>query len=286
MRRLPRWLIARRLVQLTVLGGFWAGAHLGAARWLRGDLSSATVAGWLPLTDPFAALQMWLAGHAVAATALTGAAVVLGLYGLVGGRGFCGWVCPINPVTDLAAWINRRFALRGAVRLSRQARWVTLAVSLALSAALGVAVFEWISPIGVAQRWVIYGLGGGWTVVAGVLLFDLFIVERGVCGHLCPLGAFYQVVGARPAVRVRFDVTACDDCMACHKICPERHVLRPILPGAVRATWINSGACLNCGRCVDACEPGALALSLRWPLRAPRPTPKPPTQIPPPRRTT
>lgn len=265
--RVPRWLLARRLTQLAVLFGFWAAARFGGEAWLRGNLSSAVVLDTVPLSDPFAVVQMWLAGHTVAASALLGAAVVVGFYGLVGGRAFCGWVCPINPLTDLAAWLNRRFKLHGVVRLPRTTRWLALVGSLLLSLALSVAAFEWISPVGVAHRAVVYGLAGGWTVLAAVVLFDLFIVERGVCGHLCPLGAFHHLVGARPAVRVRFDAQACDDCMACHRICPERQVLQPILPGRPeRALWVDGGACLNCGRCIDVCSPGALRFGLRAPL--------------------
>lgn len=263
---LPKWLLLRRASQIGTLAAFAVAAHFGATQVLRGNLSSSLLFDAVPLTDPFAALQMLLAGHAVTATALTGAALVLALYALVAGRAFCSWVCPLNLVTDLAAWLNRRHKLRGVLRLPRTTRWLVLVLSLALSALLGVAAFEWISPIGVLQRMVIYGLGAGWTVVAGVFLFDLLVMERGVCGHLCPLGAFYALVGSRPALRVRFDAAACTDCMDCHKICPERQVLHPILPTGPRATWIDAGACTNCGRCVDVCEPHALQFGVRAPL--------------------
>jgi ferredoxin-type protein NapH len=36
-----------------------------------------------------------------------GALIVLAFYALVGGRVFCSWVCPVNLVTDLAAWLRR-----------------------------------------------------------------------------------------------------------------------------------------------------------------------------------
>ena len=266
MSRFPKWLVLRRVVQVSTVASFAVATHLGATQLLRGTLSSSLILDTVPLSDPFAVLQMLAAGHAVASSALIGAALVLGFYALIGGRAFCSWVCPVNLLTDLAAAINTRHKLRSVVRLPRTTRWAVLALTIALSALLGVAAFEWISPIGVLQRMVIYGLGAGWTVVGGLFLFDLLVMERGFCGHLCPLGAFYAVVGARPALRIRFDEAACTDCMACHKICPERHVLKPILPTGPRAPWINAGACTNCGRCIDVCEDRALRFGVRTPL--------------------
>jgi len=80
--------------------------------------------------------------------------------------------------------------------LSRKIRYTVLALTLVLSALAGVAAFEWISPIGMAHRELLFGAGLGWTAVVGVFLFDLFVLRNGWCGHLCPLGAFYALLGA------------------------------------------------------------------------------------------
>ena len=37
--------------------------------------------------------------------------MVLAFYGLVGGRVFCSWVCPVNVVTDASAALRRRLGL-------------------------------------------------------------------------------------------------------------------------------------------------------------------------------
>lgn len=52
------------------------------------------------------------------------------------------------------------------------------------------AAFEWISPIGMAHREIIYGVGIGLLFLVGIFLFDLLVVKHGWCGHLGPLGAF------------------------------------------------------------------------------------------------
>jgi ferredoxin-type protein NapG len=50
------------------------------------------------------------AGHAPCARnqRAAGCAIVVVFYALVGGRVFCSWVCPVNVVTDAAAWLRRR----------------------------------------------------------------------------------------------------------------------------------------------------------------------------------
>ena len=34
------------------------------------------------------------------------------------------------------------------------------------------------------------------------LLFDLLVAEHGWCGHLCPIGAIYGVIGAKSLIKI------------------------------------------------------------------------------------
>ncbi len=105
--RKHRYLLARRTTQIGILVLFWLGAHwhLGV---LTGNLSASRVLRTLPLSDPYAVLQILSTGHTLKNTVLLGAVTVLGFWYVFGGRGFCAWVCPLNPVTDLAAWLRPR----------------------------------------------------------------------------------------------------------------------------------------------------------------------------------
>lgn len=52
---------------------------------------------------------MFAAGAVVGVDALVaGAATVALFYALLGGRGFCAWVCPVNIVTDAANYLRRK----------------------------------------------------------------------------------------------------------------------------------------------------------------------------------
>ena len=220
--RAHRWLLLRRLTQAGVLLAFLSGPWFGV--WIaKGNLSSSLTLGVLPLTDPYVLLQSLFAGHALQRTALVGAAIVLVFYLLVGGRAYCSWVCPLNPVTDAAAWLRERLGIRGGARISRSARYWLLAMSLLVAAATGSIAWELVNPVSMLHRALLFGAGAAWAVVLGVFVFDLFVQQRGWCGHLCPVGAFYSLPACASVLRVvaaRRD--ACNDCADCYAVCPNR----------------------------------------------------------------
>lgn len=79
-----------------------------------GTLSSSTAFG-LVLLDPFAVLQIAAASKSFDVSWLVGALPVLVAYGLVRGRAFCGWVCPVNLLCEGLDWLHGKFARAGRV---------------------------------------------------------------------------------------------------------------------------------------------------------------------------
>ena len=77
-----------------------------------------------------------------------------------------------------------------------------MVVLLLVSAFIGAAAFEFISPIGIFARGVAFALGFGWTWLIAIFLFDAFVLKNGWCGHICPVGAMYSIVGAKSLIRV------------------------------------------------------------------------------------
>jgi ferredoxin-type protein NapH len=266
-----RWLIARRVSQVAVLALFLLGPLAGV--WIvKGNLNFSYTLDVLPLTDPFVLLQSLAAGAKPEGKALIGAAIVLGFYFLVGGRVYCSWVCPVNIVTDVAHWLRRRFGITKTVRIPRRLRYYALAATLALAAATGTIAWELVNPVSMVHRGLIFGVGAAWTVVLAVFLFDLLFAERGWCGHVCPVGAFYSVVALRSPLRVTAaDRARCNDCMDCYAVCPEMQVIKPALKSAARGIGpvVLSPNCTNCGRCIDVCSKDVFRFGLRYDNRAP-----------------
>ena len=257
-----RYLIARRVTQLTIIA-LYIMAHVWGVKILEGNLSFSTLLGTVPLSDPFAVLQMFAAGAAISLDILVGALIIVTLYSFIGGRMFCSWVCPINIVTDLANWLRRKLGISHVQRrlyLQRYVRFWILGLSLVLSFAMGLTAFELISPISIFHRGLIFGMGFGLMVVLVIFLFDLLVHENGWCGYICPLGGFYTLVGRFSWIRVKYDNDKCTECLKCKTVCPEKEVLEMVTKFSATVT---GGACTNCARCIEVCEDDALNFGLR-----------------------
>ncbi|MBM4901240.1 quinol dehydrogenase ferredoxin subunit NapH [Vibrio parahaemolyticus] len=247
--RAHRFLILRRLCQLTIIALFMAGPTLGV---LTGNLSSSMLFDTVPLSDPLIVLQALATGHIPEFNALLGVVIVVVFYAILAPRAFCAWVCPLNIVTDLAAWLRRKFNIKASYRWSPAIRYWLIPVLMLGSALSGAILWTWLDPVAALHRGVVFGMGAGWVLIALVFVLDLLLVEHGWCGHLCPLGATYGVIGRKSLLRVtavrRED---CTKCMDCFYVCPEPEVLRqPLKEGDRRVMDQN---CISCGRCLDVC---------------------------------
>ncbi|WP_203343032.1 quinol dehydrogenase ferredoxin subunit NapH [Vibrio diabolicus] len=247
--RAHRFLILRRLCQLTIIALFMAGPTLGV---LTGNLSSSMLLDTVPLSDPLIVLQALATGHIPEFNALLGVVIVVVFYAILAPRAFCAWVCPLNIVTDLAAWLRRKLNIKASYRWSPTIRYWLIPVLMLGSALSGAILWTWLDPVAALHRGLVFGMGAGWVLIALVFVLDLLLVEHGGCGHLCPLGATYGVIGRKSLLRVtavrRED---CTKCMDCFYVCPEPEVLRqPLKEGDRRVMDQN---CISCGRCLDVC---------------------------------
>ncbi|MGL4823418.1 MAG: quinol dehydrogenase ferredoxin subunit NapH [Plesiomonas shigelloides] len=259
-----RWLLLRRACQLTVLLMFLSGPWWGI--WLlRGNYSGSLLLDTVPMTDPLVLLESLAAGHWPLLTTWLGAGVVLLLYGLLVRRGFCAWVCPLNPVTDLAAWLRRRLNLRQSTVLSRNLRYGLLLMILVGSAVSGTLLWEWLNPVALLGRSLLFGAFSGLWLILAIFVFDLLVTEHGWCGHLCPLGALYGVVGKPALIRVSaVKREQCTRCMDCLHVCPEPQVLRGPLFDKTHTPQVTDNACMTCGRCMDVCAEHVLEFKTRF----------------------
>lgn len=259
-----KWLLLRRATQLLILLLFLAGPWLGL--WIvKGNLNYSYTLGVLPLSDPYVVLQGLLAGQGPEKLAIMGVGIVLALYLLIGGRSYCAWVCPVNMVTDAASWLRGRLGIKGGPHISRASRYWILGMTLIVAAVTGTIAWEMINPVSMLHRGLIFGFGLAWTVIVAIFLFDLFVMRQGWCGHFCPVGAFYSLIGKGSLLRVRLPKRdACNDCMDCFAVCPEQQVIRPALKAVNGcAPIILDANCTNCGRCIDVCSKDVFGFGLR-----------------------
>ena len=271
--------IVRHIVQVIVLAVFlgpvflagWSlfGGTVGgdnamgtpADVFFYGSLSSSSIFG-INLLDPFAFLQYVVASKSLALNALLAVLPVLVFYGLIRGRAFCGWTCPVNLLLEIIDWIRLKLKIKVEERvLPRHAKVYIAAGVLVLSLVLSFPVFEALSPISFINKGLIFGsLVGGITLLA-VILVELFWGHRVWCRALCPLGGFYEVVGKVGLLNVAIDNETCIGCNKCKKAClcdPE--ILDA--PVAGEDVIVRAGDCMLCGKCIEACPVEALSIKI------------------------
>ncbi len=276
-RKVPKFTIARRIVQICVLVLFAApliavgsglfGATSGAEELdftastlpFFGSLSSSTVAGVVVL-DPFAALQTICASKTFDVSWLIAALPVLLVYGLVRGRAFCGWVCPVNLVLEGLDWVRGKLGLKVAEHaVPRHAKLLVALGILVLSAVTGRLVFEMFNPISAINKLVLFGSVAGVVTLAAIAVLELFWARRVWCRALCPLGGFYEALGQLGCFSVKMDHSACTHCGLCSKAClADPEILDDALDGT--SGRVAAGDCMLCGKCVDVCPTQALSL--------------------------
>ena len=271
--------IVRHIVQVIVLAVFLAPVFLAgwslfsgtvggdnamgtpADVFFYGSLSSSSIFG-INLLDPFAFLQYVVASKSIALDSLLAVLPVLVFYGLIRGRVFCGWTCPVNLLLEIIDLIRLKLKIKVEERvLPRHAKVYVAAGVLVLSLVLSFPVFEALSPISFINKGLIFGsLVGGITLLA-VILVELFWGHRVWCRALCPLGGFYEVVGKVGLLNVAIDNETCIGCNKCKKAClcdPE--ILDA--PVAGEDVIVRAGDCMLCGKCIEACPVEALSIKI------------------------
>lgn len=260
----------------------WQGAFLALFLWLLERLAAGDArafrTGALHESDPLSAVSLALADGGFPVALLLAAALLL--LTLVLGRFFCGWVCPLGTLQQLASWILTPRTRRESLEVNRLRPWhawkyALLAFLLAL-ALLGSTQAGLLDPLSLLAR----GLASGvWpaalrrpAVPGGVLAFALLLgvllasrwVPRFFCRALCPLGALLGVFGRFALFRIARGDVACTDCRRCTFACQG---------GDEPLGTHRPGECHVCLNCLDACPEGALryGLVLAQPARPARP---------------
>lgn len=231
-----------------------------------GSLSSSSIGG-ITLLDPFAILQTTFASKSFSMDWLIGALPVLVVYGLVRGRAFCGWICPVNLLLEGVDGLRKKLRIDVAeMPIPRHAKLFVALGILVLSALFSVPLFEALSPISAINKGLLFGSTVGLTTLVAIVLIELFWGHRTWCRALCPLGGFYEVLGRAGQVNIACDHAACTQCGACKRAClADPAILDDVIEN--RDVIVRAGDCMICGKCISACPTSALSVKLGRPGR-------------------
>lgn len=270
LRRVLDVVTSRLFVRGAFLAFFvWACTRLLAfTAWAQGTgpyvPRPEAVAGLLPVGH-FTSFFAWIRGGGWDTLLPAGLVIILLALGLsvLFKRGFCGWICPLGTVWELAGELGRRTL----GRTFRMPRWLDLALRGLRYAFAGV-IMLWLFSVPLDQAIAFRQLPYMWTAditILRLLIGPAFIAIAAVafvastlfgsvwCRYLCPLGGLYGAVGSLSVCTVRRDAEACISCgkctKACHAFVDVEHAARPI----------RHPECDGCMDCVRACPvPGAL----------------------------
>jgi ferredoxin-type protein NapH len=189
---------------------------------------------------------------------------VVGLFGLVLGRFWCGWACPFGLVQDLVSLV-RGWRGRDILRLPRGAwiKFVVLFAVVVLAWAAGETLFCKVCPAGslfaaIPQRFVSTEFHFGTffyvhlaTLAIALALFVL--VGRFWCRFLCPMGAALGLFNPLSILKVRVNFDKCSRCQACLRVCPAKIENLEDIESCTD--------CTRCGRCLESCRADAIKIS-------------------------
>ena len=96
-------------VNLLFTISFWLDIQI-----VEGSLTASRLLGF-HLADVYSSLLVMLAQRHVAVNLVIGLATVAVLWGLVGGRAYCSWVCPYHLVAEWGEMLHRKLAAKGLV---------------------------------------------------------------------------------------------------------------------------------------------------------------------------
>ena len=155
------------------------------------------------------------------------------------GRGYCGYVCPMNTAMGWAAQVRRFFKLTprqpGAFWRKRWLPWVLLLVGVALML-FSKRVLELDIPI----LLLLLLIASVWTV---------FLAEGYFHNFLCPFGAPLRLLARRPWWQRQVAAEGCISCGECRRVCPAEAVAI----ATKSAAKIDPALCHQCDLCSKVC---------------------------------
>jgi len=172
---------------------------------------------------------------------------------IIGGRIFCGWICPLGALSELSSIIGKKLGIKKMElpssfdRPLRLLKYIILAVILYTTWSLGSLTFRpydpWAAWMHMSAGWSEYGYG---TLVLGLTLLAGIFIERFWCRYLCPLGAALGIIARFSFIKVHRDETSCINCGKCHTACPVG-----LSPN--KDIVQKNGECIVCGQCNTVC---------------------------------
>ncbi len=180
-------------------------------------------------------------------------------------RSFCGMLCPFGALQELFARIGqkvfkKRFIIPPQIdKPLRYLKYIILPLTVFMAWYTGTLWMNAYDPYSAYAH--ITGISGAIEedplVIIGFILLAVtvvgsFLYDRFFCKYLCPVGAFYGIIGKISPTKVERNDSLCINCKLCNKVCP-------VNIDVAKSVKVTSAECINCNECVLVCpKKGAL----------------------------
>ncbi|MDD5509124.1 MAG: 4Fe-4S binding protein [Bacteroidales bacterium] len=158
---------------------------------------------------------------------------------LVWGRVFCGNICPVGSLQELAYAVPVK-------KIDFRQTKILECIRLAAFAITVIAAFYLIDLMAFTGLYDFFSLtlSTGFVIAAGILLLSVFIY-RPICRIICPFGVLFSIFSEFSRLRLRRTET-CIGCRKCEKACPVQ----------TAGEDDSKRECYLCGRCTGTCPVG------------------------------
>jgi MauM/NapG family ferredoxin protein len=242
-------------------------------------LLAMTTQGWIgrfpstlfPDMSLLSGLTTILSQHNLAGGMILG--VLIAATTLFIGRFFCGWICPMGAIQNLAFRLfrNRQPKVRYAKNTWSKGQRVKyfVLIGVLVAAAFGVVLAGYFDPIALLTRfsitvvWPVLNLvthgavsqtvAFDVTMLTGIIFIGAFLLNiwqpRFWCRTVCPLGGLLGLFSRKPLFRMVRDTEKCIDCGRCREVCQ----------GACDVDkTLRPAECVMCMSCIDVCPTRAI----------------------------
>ena len=167
-------------------------------------------------------------------------------------RSFCGLICPFGAIQEFVGIIGKKFFKKKKIdKPLRYLKYIVLVMTVFYAwktAGLWMSPYDpWSAyahlPEGFASVWEESDIG---LIILAITIVGSFVYSRFFCKYLCPMGAFYGVLGKISPFKVKRDEKACINCEKCTSVCPMNIDVQHV-------NNVNSAECINCYSCVISC---------------------------------
>jgi polyferredoxin len=158
------------------------------------------------------------------------------LFALVVGRVFCGTICPVGALQELAYTVPGKKVV---IRRTDILEIIRLAVFLVTV----IAATYFVDLMAITGLYDLFSLtvSAGLIIAAGLVLVSVFLY-RPVCRVICPFGVLFSLCAEFSIFRLE-RTGDCIACGKCEKVCPAK----------TAGLYDPKRECYLCGRCKDAC---------------------------------